>query len=273
MGLAGDEFVLTSTLPKPVRVQTTGKIHRATSMVYEHTGKTDARRLYEYWKEAEVDLDDDDGGVYVEMNRNKCLDTKGFARNPSEVGYFITLVNAISKDKLTVIGVRPQIAKNFRKSDDWVDIWTYAKKLVQIEVVQKKLSQHIVNAEALCNMDDVKIWRSLHKGSDKLGDVNEHGTMWKLLESLRHLKMSEDACPKYGDWRELASRCGIKIDAKPERMPNADVDNMYKVYPLIHRMVKTKNEGYYNNVCFYQEDLQAMGHYISLVEGVDKSKI
>jgi len=266
MGLAGNEFVLTSTLPKPVyNRNNNSKFPKSTSLVYKHEGGSH-RRLYEYWTEAEVDLEDGNGGVYVEMKYNKCVNEKGVIVIPDAVTIVMNLIHNVKGEKIEVIGVRPQVAKQFRKSDDWVDIWTYARKLVQIEVIQKKLAQHIVNAETLRDMENSVMWKSLITESNRrsLGVIHSDGVMGNLIESLTHLQESTDKCKYYDRWRELANRCHVNLDIEPERKPNESVQTMCREYPLIEQIVKLKTRTYCKE--FSNEETNALKHYISLVE-------
>jgi len=273
MGLAGNEFIKTSTLPKPAhQARSGGKFHRSTSLVYRHKGLRDAARLYQYWEETEVDLDEGDGGVYVEMKNNKVVDVHGRRVDPSVVTQLRSLIeSATGCDKITVIGVRPQVAKRFRKSDDWVDIWTYARNVVKIEVVQKQLPQHIVNAEHLQRLEYRELWLSLYKQSGKLGVLSDDNPLKTLLKDLQYMSRSRDKCPLFNKWRELATQCNISLDAESERDLQQSIDAVYPFLPLFKGLVDAKTADYYGRKNFNAEEIDQLRHYVQLVEASGKS--
>jgi len=269
MGLDGTEFILTSTMPKPESLtRAGGKVHRSTSLVYEHLGRLEAPRLGDHWREVDVDLDSGDGGVYVEMNNSRVLDPNGKRVDPAVVTHLIDRLASVGHEKVTVIGVRPAIAKKFRKSDDWVDIFTYVANVVKIEAVQKGLAQHIVNAETLRQVENHELWTSFERYSDQLGALRQDGVMYRLVEGLRHMKASLTKCPAYKDWRYLAEQSKIELAAEPERNIDSLISDMKSSFPLMGRIIKLKINGY--SSAFGRTELTDLRHYVSLVEGTEK---
>lgn len=263
MGLAGDEFTLTSKMPKPPSVtRTTGAATRASSLVYEHTGRSGNAQLYKYWNKTEIDLDSNDGGVYVEMKHSKIVNEHGGTEHPSCISSIKSLLTSVGHP-VEVIGVRLKIAKFFRKSDDWVDIFTYAKNIVNIEVVQKNLAQNVVNAEELDDLQDSTLWASIFNNYEKLNPLYTDGSFFALMCDLRHMKLSKVACPKFNEWKKLAELCGSPLVAKAERNLSNSIEKMYKDYPLMKLMVKTI--GYYSEI-FSSDELKVISEYIHLLE-------
>jgi len=267
MGLDGTEFIKTSTMPKPVSTRSgSGKLHRSTSLVYKHIGGVHRTRLYQYWKKTEVDLDNGEGGVYVEMKNNKVVNPQGHRVEPTVVSTLVSLLDDVGQEHIEVIGVRPQVAKRFRKSDDWVDLFTYARHVVEIEVVQKQLAQHIVNAEHLRDLTNSSIWCSMMQKADALGKLDKTMALHKLIEDLQHMQKSNDACRAYSHWRTLATECGVSLDdVEPERYISVSIENMYSQYPMLELILDIKTSNYHHHP-FQTNELQHIRHYVSLVE-------
>jgi len=264
MGLAGDEFTLTSDLPKPERAASTRTIHRQTSQVYQHNGRTSARRLYDFWDATEVDLDD--GGVYVEMNRNKVVGTRGVTESPAVVGQLINRLANVGHE-VTVIGVRPQVAKKFRTSDNWVDIFTYARRFVKIAIGKNNLAQQIINAETYQKTNRIGVWQSLCNHRDRFNNLNAEGSMSRLLDNVTYMRSSTKDCPLYESWRMLADICSVSIDAQPERDIDASVDELYGTFPVMQQLISLRCANRFQIRNFVPEDVDQLDHYISLVEG------
>lgn len=272
IGLAGGEFVQTSTLPKPaVNRKSGGTLHRSSSLVYKHKGRTSASRLYEYWEQTEIDLDGGEGGVYVEMKNNKAVGPKGYCVNPGEVGEVMNLINRIVGDdeKIEVIGVRPQVAKRFRKSDDWVDIWTYAQKIVQIQMIKKGLERHIVNAEAWDKMADQDLWDSFIKRKKKLGVFSSTGATQKFFDDMEFMRAASGKCPRYVEWRQLAGLCKVEIAGKPERNLKQAVKDILAALPMLEMIHNLKNERW-NAKHWKDAEVAQMGDYLRLIESQQK---
>ena len=169
-------------------------------------------------------------------------------------------------EELEIIGVRPQVAKRFRKSDDWVDLWTYARNIVKIDVVQKKMAQHIVNAEVLDTMTNYSLWKSVLDNEESLGKLNPGGSLNILIDALFHMNESKETCANYTTWRQLATECNISLDSELQRDLDTCVSNVYQDYPLFKLLVDMRVDQHYSSDTFNGDDLQTISQYIHLAE-------
>jgi hypothetical protein len=264
LGLAGTEFIPTSTMPKPAYVSRGGgggKLHRATSLVYT-LNNINCGRLYDYWKSTEVDLDSGDGGVYLEMNNNKVV-KDGIRQHPCMAIECLNWLKRLGYDEVEVVGVRPKVAKKFRESDDWVDLWTYMKNLISIDMMKKNIGQAVVNAESYGNTHNIQLWRSLVRYKAELGDeLDPHGVVAALVDDVEHMQASRDNCKEYSTWREVCRFFKLDINDKPERDIQLSVDLMLNTFPILAAWHKTIDKCW-NKDQFSKEDVQAIAHYVN----------
>ncbi len=263
MGLDGSEFIRASSLPKPSYNRGgSGRIHKSTSLVYEHKGQESALRCYQYWQEVEVDLND--GGVYVEMKNNKVLDLHGKRVDPALVGSIMRVVNNLFGENLQVFGIRPQIAKQFHKSDDWVDVFTYVRNLIKIRVVQDDIMQHVANAEHFNNFDNAKMYLSLAEYAELFDYLPENDSLRVLLKNLLGAKHSKAMCQNSAYWRQICAYCGHTISAKSEYDLDADVENVFRAYPMLEAYFTAKSS-FYASHNLSEKDIESVDHYVGLV--------
>jgi hypothetical protein len=260
MGLLGDEFIQVSTLPKPVSNYVKGnRIHRSTSLVYRHKHISNAERLHKYWEPTEVDLDSENGGVYVEMKHNKVVDASSKCIDPSIITTVVNLVENATEEHIDVIGVRPQVAKKFHKSDDWVDLWTYVKNLIRIHINKHNLANNVVNTEALLGMKDYKLWESI----TALQNVNSSKRFHDFVGVMTKMTQYYTACNGYKAWRELCTLLSVSLDAKPKHDLDRLVIGMCSEFPMISVLICAKRRMYDDNR-FTPEELEAIRHYLGL---------
>ena len=260
MGLLGDEFIPVSTLPKPPSNHVAGgKIHRSTSLVYRHKQLPGSSRLYQHWEAVEVDLDDEDGGVYVEMKNNKVVNAFGQRIDPQVVTEITRLIKETTGESIEVIGVRPQITKKFQKSDDWVDLWTYVKNLVKIHVTKHNLAQNVVNAEALHTLDNHTLWTSMMK----VGDVPKTSAMYALFQAMTTMQASYKQCRRYNEWRTLCKHVLVDLNATPTYELQPLVDAVRKELPMLSVLLDVKVRHWQTDT-LNPDELQALRHYLDL---------
>lgn len=226
MGLNGDEFVKTSKLPKP-DIQR-GVFHRSTAQVYRHTGSVSEYRFYKYWEEAEVNLDD--GGVYVEMRRNQAYVNNQIV-DPRVIGEIITYLRQAGQP-IEVIGVRPTVAKQFRKSDDWVDIFTYVRNLLRTQMVTNDLGKHLANCTELEEVCDLNAWSQViaQETCLKIGDKSP---VREFLNKIKVLQASKDKVTNQNLWQSLAEYVSYNLSGMSD-YPNARIwsASILKDYPM-----------------------------------------
>ena len=236
MGMDGTELTPTSTLPKPSVSR--GVFHSTTSQVFSHNGSTGyERRFYDYWTEDSVDLSD--GGVYVEICRYQPRHS-GRIRHPREVGQIMAAMKACGYEVPPIIGVRPGVAKKFRKSDDWVDIWTYAKEVLRADTVKRDLAQHIANAEAVDKFDRRELYEPL---VGKIDDANS--SMKTFLDMLQHMNKSAKKVPNYRSYTHLASLVNYKLTVGRKEYDLTKLEKSLPLeYPMWGQWMDAKENGF-----------------------------
>ncbi len=242
MGLTGSEFIPVSSLPKPDVKR--GESRTSTSLVYVHKGQLACHRHYEYWTETKIDLDDDDGGIYVPMKHNQVVGEDGKLLNPGIVGNLKRLCRELFGEEITVYGVRPQLTKKFQKSDDWVNVFTYVRKLLQLRNTKDNLFQNIVDTRCWSLFDDRSLWESMMANDTYfIGLPTEH-PIPVMLTACNTLKKVVNATPNYGRWQDLCGLLKIVNDCTPTH----DLDDLeaqcLTEIPLLDGVFKLANTGY-----------------------------
>lgn len=257
MGMDGSELTPTSTLPKPPANR--GVFHSCTSQVFSHDGSGGyLGRFYDYWSEDAVDLAD--GGVYCEICRYQARHD-GRIRHPREVGQIMGALKACGYEVPPVIGVRPGVAKKFRKSDDWVDIWTYAREILRADAVKRDLTKHIANAVEMDRFARRVYYTPL------LGKIdNDKSPMHFFLEKIKQVRDSGKKAPNYRSYTDLANLVNYKLTSgKRDHDLIALEKGMSREYPLWETLMASK-EGRYSRYDLSREEVPMVVQYIKLVD-------
>ena len=256
IGLNGDEFTPTSKLPKP-DIQK-GIFHRSTAQVYKHTGSIAECRFYRYWNEAKVDLSD--GGIYVEMRRNQAF-VNGRVVNPQVIGEIISSLEFLGEN-VEVIGVRSTVAKQFRKSDDWVDIFTYVRNLIRTQMVSNDLGKHLSNTHELEQVCNLGVWLKILSHEHRL-KIAPKSPLRIFLDKIKVLKASKEKVKSHATWKTLADYVTYNLNDLGD-YPDAEKwsNEMLKVYPMWTLVMV--HMGYYGDVS--SDNVSELSDYINLVD-------
>lgn len=255
MGLLGDELVKTSSLPKPAVVR--GVFHQSTSQVFKHTGSTNEYRMYRYWKEVTAEIED--GGVYVEMRRNQAF-VNGKTIDPGVIGQIIKNLKAVGH-VVEVIGVRPTVAKEFRKSDDWVDIFTYAKNVLRTEMVSNELGKNIANVNELDHVSHSDVMKRIMTTLDKLTIANDSPLM-VFINKIKALKASELLVKSRNAWKDLAESCEYSLKGMADFSMTKESDVIRSTYPMMDALFNEMGSYSINDGI-----LKILSDYVNLVDG------
>ena len=264
-GLDGSEFIEASSLPKAVRNPSTGTRYKNTAQVFEHKGSgRHGHRQHDYWESTEIDLED--GGVFVEVCRYS-VNHYGVdgGEHPRELGALMVRMEHIGHP-IKVIGVRSKLAKKFRESDDWVDVWTYAKNVFNNLLVKGDLETDISNAlefNSFSNRDKFdKVSKYVTTGGPR------HSLFARFIDTLKILQKSSKKIKETSKYTELASSLGINLQSKCAH----DLDDMEETLRSIYPMLKVafgRTHYYYGRGD--DTNYKDIGDYISLVDSVYKS--
>ena len=248
MGMKVDQtFEKVSSLPKPDRSIYAGSRYSNSSQVFVHKGDhREKARYYEHWRDVDADFDlNNDGGVYVEMCRYKCRKhgDKDREYDPDTIGDIMRLIGFIDDEGTPeVIGVRSQMAKLFRKSDDWVDLWTYGHNVLSNLVTNHDLERHIANVKQWQDFSNADDWENmLHYVGDDLDD----SPLYEFLGIIRDVKASVGAI-KNPDWYiQLGNYVGTKLEHRGKgdhtdtETSLADLEQLALAdYPMLRTFIK-----------------------------------
>lgn len=237
VGLAPDhKFVLTSDMEKPPTAAA-GTRYSNSSQLFKHNGQTDGWRHYDFWDSATVNLND--GGVYVEMCRYKVWPpsvkekTNLTLQHPSVVGEIIKALAAIGV-KVDVYGVRSGLVKKFRKSDDWVDLWTFTKNTLQTLLSKNDMDKHVANAKEYQSFYNASAYNKL---AEHFKPKHKTSQMAQFLELLDELKASTKLVPQPGKYTSLADRVGYKFEVPKTHNLSQQEKALNLVYPMLSLVV------------------------------------
>lgn len=258
VGLNGDEFIKTSTLPKPMIKR--GDF-RSTEQVFVHRGYTNAHRLYSYWDTTDISIED--GGVYVELKRYNCVhDDKTVG--PDVVGQ---IINAMSKIgyPIKVYGVRPSVAKQFRESDNWVDIFTYTRNIIKEKFVKSEISRHSINAKLCKDLNYLKVWDNIINDIHKL-HVDESSVIIQFLNKVKVLINSLTEANRIANshhWDTLFQCVNYKHDNDTSDYPKIkdEEDKLIAHYPMLKYLLDNK---YYERMT--DEEMLNISNYIKVID-------
>jgi hypothetical protein len=222
-------FPGTSTLPKPT--VNTRSTYSNDSLIFKHTGSTWAERQYRYWGKVNSTFKLDDGGIYVEMFRYKATNGSGQEISPQLIGEMISWLSEVDDNQIEVFGVRKRMVKQFKRSDDWVDINEYTKKLLQVEATKNNLGIHIANRKEI---SETSHFDALLRLAIKINDLND-GPLKKFLNNITVMAesrklLSED---KASNYQRLAGRVGFVFTDQPTHKTSIEIDEILKKYPML----------------------------------------
>lgn len=253
-GMVGTEFVVSSSLERPPKADS-GSRYSNTSQVFQHTGRTNAYRQHEFWEDTEIDLRD--GGIYVSMCRYKASTGTKSDIHPEKIGEMIRLLKNVGKT-VKVYGVRSKLVAKFKKSDDWVDLHEYAKRVLTDLVVNGNIETHLANVNHLNNFNNLNRYMELTKVFKAEEDDSLMGKfLIDLKEILKSKKKVED--PTY--LNAIASEFGITLKKDCKYNLDASETAIFNQYPMFQLLLKN------NRYMRLDRDLfKEVGNYINLVD-------
>jgi hypothetical protein len=235
-GFPADKLTKASDLEKPPYVQRTNTGFRWSSnaQVFVHRGKAFARRLHEYWEAEQKDLNN--GGIYVEMCRYKAREGH-HEREPGEIGKILVAMARLNLPVPEVVGVRPATAKHFRKSDKWIDFWSYVTNLVRMEVINrdiaKKLAHHKIATRHSPDHDET--WTLLSKRFKAKYQDSMFGDFAKTWQETWHYESFDEN----DTWNSLCRMVKVSLDVDDLEVPNIkeEISKINLIYPMLHAIM------------------------------------
>jgi hypothetical protein len=229
--LGADDGIMkkASDLPKCNYKRSSGSYNKASGMTFELSGRHSTRRNYEYWSETDVEMDD--GGVYVEINRYKpIVDGKEWAPHS-----FVELFNRLKEVGLSLpslVAVRPQAAKSFRQHEEWTDFWVWLlpklKRFMKTELIAQKLAD--TNEVKNINQRLFTITKGFDTKDCEPGSAFGAFVRHYLAMYNNHRNLKDN----WHAWQTIIRDCGLTTDKVAAQYKLQDDEEIvYKTYPLI----------------------------------------
>jgi len=225
-----DETYLTkaSSLPKEARKKRGIKVEKVFTFQPKASGNND-----NYWKAAEVDMED--GGVYVEINRYTAVLAKGeLGVYPQKLSAVVDLLTTLGITVPTIVGVKTVVADKFANykdgNEEWTDLRTYIHAKLD-EIMQSKGYKAMVT--------DVGNYRDFNN-SRKYGDMSHHAGLFKagcdvrmFLDEFKRVSASYAANRhKVFNFLDIARSVGYDTNVGKDDL-NAQVEALEAKYPVL----------------------------------------
>jgi hypothetical protein len=246
-----------SKLPKCVYKRKTGTYNKAAGFTFELSGRRHCRRNYEYWEAADVEMDD--GGVFVEINRYKPQLGKQ-ENSPDALAELVSRLEDVGFDVPNIIGVRPQAAKAFRKHEDWVDVWDWLMPAIKRYIIANDIYDKLADSIEVKKID--KILLSLSNGFKTTNQLSVFALFVKHYWAMQ--KNHEEIGGDVFSWQMIISTCGLKDGGKPQYNLDDEQVLVYSTYPLIEEM---SNQLYGSSI-----NSEAVKHFHKYIRLLDKDE-
>jgi hypothetical protein len=261
LGLSGNEFILTSNLPKPVYASRGTKNALPKASTFKYIEQPSYAQLYKFWQEVQVDISQ--GGFYIPMRYSGIVNKENRLCQPQWLGNLLDCFNTIYPDKdLEIIGVKPSVIKLFNKSDKWVNIFDYITDLVNSAITNDSLGQHIANVKELEAFKYHSEYMALWRWRKQFMPLKPDGILHSLFDTITVMQQSDIKFPEYRQWQNLAVYCCVNI---PPCKPQYDLSQYNKKINQSLPMLALVDGNVYAHI---EKHIQSLKHYIHLVEGV-----
>ncbi len=245
MGFDETYMMKASALPKEARKKRGIKIEKVFTFDKNAHGNND-----NYWKAAEVDMED--GGVYVEINRYTAVLKSGQQGiYPQKLKEVLALLTSAGITVPEIVGVKTVVADKFSKYQDaeWVTLHSYIHEKLD-EIMQKQGYGDMVK--------DVGNYRDFYS-SRKYSSLAERPKLFKVgsdmrlfLDEFKRISASYTANRhKVYTFLDIANAVGYNTNVSKDDL-NAQIETLEAKYPVL-------------KLCNYpgEEDTQIVADYIN----------
>jgi hypothetical protein len=289
MGFSSDPFVKTSTLTKYENKKRQARKSLKTSILEYVVKDYRCSCVSGMWKETSIDIDkkfasDIDNSVGIEYNlyvetRNNLLDAKNpdicnFDTDPYTIKYILDILKEIDVKykNLKIYGTRPKVAEKIKKSDNWVNFFSFSKKIIEEKI--KNLS--VINfgkyiESSMCGFKNENIWKLIanvyNEYFEKLDNENPVKDFVTSLNKVCSICKKHKA--EYVKWNEIANK--YKIDYKQDRAYDFSSmrDKILEEFPMVQYFEQAKKESY-GTPKIADEDVGVLLNYLSYKNGEKK---
>lgn len=264
LGIPASRIKKVSSLPKPPSV--IGNRYSNSGQVFIHSGVNyKLSKFYSYWNDgSNVNLED--GGIYVEINRYQVRnrDNPDLTEDPYKVGRIIQCLKKLGYN-IEVVGVRSGLAKKFKKSDDWVDIWTYAENVLDILMSKNDFETHLSNVKEIQDFNYSKLLSKVFTEWITRSNIDvPPGPFQDLILDFSEIDKSHDYVDNSRAVDEIAGYIGYKIDFNsPSINLEERFNKMLDRYPMIKYTLDSSWTNWFKKNNRQWDDIEK---YIALVD-------
>lgn len=245
----------TSTLPKPVRTPGLARGGAAKAKVYEFV-PTNSNSAADYWKPAEIDLEDDGEFVFVEiLYFNYRTEPDKETQSPNCLKSFINTVERVSGTPVKVYGIRPSDRANIleKSEGEWLWFKDYAKRVCDKAGV--KLHAQAVKA---LQYERVTDRHDLYRlGENRKFDTNS--AFGKFIKNVKDAKKAKDDT-KVAEYLRLLNTISVE-EIKDTDVLRKEQEAVYEAYPML------------NYINWYNVGTDFHTAVVSYIEAVDNKKV
>jgi hypothetical protein len=258
VGIPVSRIKKASSLPEVPRTSSMSRYSNS-SQVFVHTGRWGGKNLHSSWESVEIDLNE--GGVYVPMCRYKVVDGEENL-HPEFVKRVLDNLEDAGFKPIRVYGVRSKLVKQFEKSDDWVDLWTYVKNLLNIQSTKMDVKRHVANVTSLMRFDYRSGFRNMlnsHFNTCKF-DFGT-GAFADFINVFQTMQCSKDFIRCSYAYMGLMRIAEIDI-VDSDCDLSKEFNKIRKIYPMLDYMIASQRS------CFAQrEDYQKdVADYVRMID-------
>lgn len=233
MGFDSSYLTKASSLPKPVRIPgAKGSVSNEKVFVLDVSQTHYERR--DCWLAEEIDMED--GGVFVEINRYEAYLNAGLGMSPNSLKDIVDKFKDGLGIKLEpIVGVKTSVAKKFREYEDaeWVDLKAYLSSELESYIVKSHLMATIEDIQTISQFAEATYYLDMNKNSTekpKVGsDFEVFITKLVNLDDTRK-KMKK----KVENVLDIASTIGYNVESAKAVDLSGESDALKAKYPILN---------------------------------------
>lgn len=258
--LGDPEYKLVSTLP-PKKRNPANVLSRKTNKILIVNSASYYGNQFET---ASDDIDFDEGGYYVAVQRGKALDSKGAVH--LNFGSMIRQAATLKliADGTEIVGVNPSQLKKFKDNDDWIDV---------TELLKEKFNDHLSKSKVVDEIAMATEYNQVqYTGARHYAYMFQHNS--KILDGLdpnhpivefnkQYTKQSKATkSVDVNSLTTLAGWLGIDIDTKGGTAYkfSQEWDKIVDQYPLI-KVINYPNVDMWKHILKYVQDTDRLAEY------------
>jgi hypothetical protein len=256
------DLIRTSSLPKPPK---NSKYNRGASItkVFKFTGNlTDVKA--DAWEEVDVDMDN--GGIYVAMKRADVEGMNGVGTlDPDIFQHILSVCRLANIDLSDLVAVRKPARPAFKRHKKWTEFWGLVSVKLQEHFDTVNITQCLRDHEEWTRYeqdDEIKHWVSKTK-------TTKNSVAGRILAKMNaSLANKKHVASRPHHIRTTCSYINYKIaTVKPTIDLDKATDAMIKKYPMTKYVIGDKWE---NGAISSTECVRRTEDYIQLIEGGQK---